>query len=248
MGAAVSAANRDKRRAAENSIIPLDQAHQHMRIYQHRGNGEVLVLIDEDIGTIQGIRHTDWDLMKVNNKQLDYFRKVKVDLEISAKNVQLVQPKDSLPPRSPNIAEAKHEAVPRDYANSASTVLTPSGISTPSSSKNIADTFGHNWSPPPRGTDLEADAKIVGSSSAGWLGIAHQPGSEHSSTNSSTGAGAKNSASTPDLFNADERMKMTLTSLKAAAVSETSSRFVEAKRSPRAPNLSSSVNSFSSFA
>lgn len=219
-----------------------------MRIYQHRGNGEVLVLIDEDIGTIQGIRHTDWDLMKVNNKQLDYFRKVKVDVEIPAKNVQPVQTlKDSLPPRSPNIAEAKHEAVPRDYANSASTVLTPSGISTPSSSKNIADNFGHNWSPRPRGADLEADAKLVGSSSAGLLGIAHQPGSEHSSTNSSASAGAKNSASTPDLFNADERMKMTLTSLKAAAVSETSSRFVDAKRSPRAPNLSSSVNSFSSF-
>lgn len=247
MGAAVSAANRDKRRVAENSIISLDQAHQHMRIYQHRGNGEILVLIDEDIGTIQGIRHTDWDLMKVNNKQQEYFRKVKVDVEISAKNVQPVQTlKDSLPPRSPNIAEAKHEAVPRDYANSASTVLTPSGISTPSSSKNIADNFGHNW-PPPRGADLEADAKIVGSSSTGLLGIAHQPGSEHSSTNSSTGAGAKNSVSTPDLFNADERMKMTLTSLKAAAVSESSSRFVDAKRSPRAPNLSSSVNSFSSF-
>lgn len=246
MGAAVSAANRDKRRVAENSIVSLDQAHQHLRIYQHRGNGEILVLIDEDIGTIQGIRHTDWDLMKVNNKQQDYFRRVKVDVEISAKNVQPVQSKDSLPPRSPNIAEAKHEAVPRDYANSASTVLTPSGISTPSSSKNIADNFGHNWAPP-RGADLEADAKIVGSSSAGLLGIAHQPGSEHSSTNSLTSAGAKNSASTPDLFNADERMKMTLTSLKAAAVSETSSRFVDAKRSPRAPNLSSSVNSFSSF-
>lgn len=267
MGGAVSAATREKR-LTENTVVTLDQAHQHMRIYQHRGNGEILVLIDEDIMNMAGIRHTDWDLLKVNSRQQEYFRKVKVDVEIPAKNVHLVaSTKDSLPPRSPNIAESKTETTPPHYGSSANTVLTPSGISTPSSSKNPGLNSSNSNSNSSNGSlvaghlDYEAGAKLSTSASMPEsLGIAQTSGSKNKlhnnsgnngNSNNNGGLGAKQgatSASTGDLLHAEERMKMTLTSLKAAAVSDHSSRITaEAKHSPRGPNLSSSINSFSSF-
>lgn len=102
MGAAVSAGSK-----SENSIIPLGQAHQHMHIYQHRGNGEILVLIDEDIASIEGIRPAEWDLMKVHGRQQDYFQKVKVKVEFAGNNASSL--KDTLPPKSQRSADGKIE-------------------------------------------------------------------------------------------------------------------------------------------
>lgn len=86
MGAGASAGSADLKskvflsEAGDNFFIPLKNLASHLKVYQHCTTGEVLVLVDHNIGEIGGIvdHPNDWFPVAVSKKESKYLETLKV--------------------------------------------------------------------------------------------------------------------------------------------------------------------------
>jgi hypothetical protein len=88
MGSAASTISASESKAHGDKIVPLNQFHKQMHLYQHNNTGEVLVLVDENIDDYLGKQClNDWFAVKLSDRQEDYFSKLKVVVAVNDKNV-----------------------------------------------------------------------------------------------------------------------------------------------------------------
>lgn len=108
MGTGASTGKGVKETHSDHTIVSLDQVHQRLRIFQHRGNGDVLVLVDDDLDVIKGIKLSEWEQTKVNVHQKEYFKNIKVDVMLPGQNVNVIHAPETepLPPASKVILPA----------------------------------------------------------------------------------------------------------------------------------------------
>lgn len=86
MGAGASAGSADLKskvflsEAGDNFFIPLKNLASHLKVYQHCTTGEVLVLVDHNIGEISSIvdQPNDWFPVSVSKKESKYLETLKV--------------------------------------------------------------------------------------------------------------------------------------------------------------------------
>jgi hypothetical protein len=74
-------------------VVTLDGAHSKLRFYQHALTSEVIVLYDQQIGDwAKAGDESLWHLLKVSRLQGEYFQQLKVNVAVSAKNLNLRSP------------------------------------------------------------------------------------------------------------------------------------------------------------
>lgn len=118
MGAGASAGSADLKskvflsEAGDNFFIPLKNLASHLKVYQHCTTGEVLVLVDHNIGEIGSIvdQPNDWFPVAVSKKESKYLETLKVLTSLNEREGQLSEGNGKLSSRT---VESGHVSLKR---------------------------------------------------------------------------------------------------------------------------------------
>jgi hypothetical protein len=118
MGAGASAGSADLKskvflsEAGDNFFIPLKNLASHLKVYQHCTTGEVLVLVDHNIGEIGSIvdHPNDWFPVSVSKKESKYLETLKVLTSLNEREGQSSEGNGRLSSRT---AESGHVSLKR---------------------------------------------------------------------------------------------------------------------------------------
>lgn len=71
-------------------VVSLPDVAEHLRLYQNAISSEVLVLMDQDIGSYVS-NPSQWHQLDVSTQQKDYFKTVKITVTVPNENIQITQ-------------------------------------------------------------------------------------------------------------------------------------------------------------